>query len=78
MIPLTRLNDKVFFLNEDYFEIVESTPDTIVTLADGKKYVVKEKPQEIQRLIMKNRAMVMAEKENLIRNGFCIGEGEDG
>lgn len=78
MIPLTRINDKVFFLNEDFFEVVEETPDTVVTMIDGKKYVVKEKPEVIQILIMRNRARIQAEKERLIQTGFQLGDEIDG
>ena len=31
-----------FVLNSDLIERIDSTPDTVVTLVDGKKYVVAE------------------------------------
>ena len=42
MILLTRLSGSVFVLNADLIERLDSTPDTVVTLVDGKKYVVAE------------------------------------
>ena len=37
MIVLTRLNGHAFALNPDLIERAESTPDTVITLVDGKK-----------------------------------------
>ncbi|KGG80749.1 flagellar FlbD family protein [Caloranaerobacter azorensis] len=47
MIVLKRINGKEFVLNSDLIEFVEATPDTIVTLTDGKKIVVKETVEEV-------------------------------
>ena len=47
MIELTRLNDVKFAVNSDHIEIIEETPDTVVTLMNGHKYVVKERVKEI-------------------------------
>ncbi len=42
MIYVTRLNGKAFALNPDLMEIMEETPDTVITLTGGNKYVVSE------------------------------------
>jgi len=42
MIKLTRLNNEIFVLNSDHIENIESTPDTVITLSNGKKIVVSE------------------------------------
>ena len=42
MIEVTRLNGKHFVLNADLIETLEETPDTVVTLTTGHKYLVKE------------------------------------
>ena len=47
MITLTRLSGSVFVLNSDLIERIDSTPDTVITLVDGKKYVVSESLEEI-------------------------------
>ncbi len=51
MIDLTRVNGKPFTLNSDLIEIVEETPDTVVTLTNGKKIIVKESRQDIKNLV---------------------------
>ncbi|WP_069649604.1 flagellar FlbD family protein [Caloranaerobacter ferrireducens] len=47
MVILKRINGKEFVLNSDLIEFVEATPDTIVTLTNGKKIVVKETVEEV-------------------------------
>jgi len=47
MIHVTRINGKKLVLNADLIESMESTPDTVITLMGGNKYVVAEKPEEI-------------------------------
>ena len=40
MIRLTRLSGSELYLNADLICSVEAHPDTVVTLVDGKHYVV--------------------------------------
>jgi flagellar protein FlbD len=47
MIELTRIKGAKFALNPDQIEIMEETPDTVVTLLNGHKYIVTEKMSEI-------------------------------
>ena len=42
MIYVTRLNEKTFALNPDLIETMEETPDTVITLTGGNKYVVSD------------------------------------
>ena len=60
MITLTRLSGSVFALNSDLIERVDSTPDTIITLVDGKKYVVAESMSEVIAIVRAHRAEVVA------------------
>ena len=59
MIKLTGLNNRVLYLNPDLFEKLEVTPDTVITLSNGKKYVVKESPDEVIELIIQFRRKYM-------------------
>ncbi|AEE15417.1 flagellar FlbD family protein [Thermodesulfobium narugense DSM 14796] len=52
MIKLTKLNDAEFILNSDLIESIESSPDTTITLFTGKKFMVKETPEEIVEKII--------------------------
>ncbi|WAM32109.1 flagellar FlbD family protein [Caldicellulosiruptor naganoensis] len=47
MIKLRRINNKEFVVNADFIEFVEATPDTVITLTNGVKLVVKESVDEV-------------------------------
>lgn len=47
MVILTKLNTQNFALNSDLIETIEETPDTVITMTNGNKYVVKETTQEV-------------------------------
>ena len=61
MITLTRLSGTVFLLNPDLTERVVSTPDTVIHLVDGKKYVVAESMREVLSSIVSYRGEVVAQ-----------------
>jgi len=60
MIMVTRRNGSAFALNPDLIERVEATPDTVITLVAGTKYVVSESVQEIIDEIRDFRAAILA------------------
>ena len=49
MISVTRLNNQPLVLNADLIKTVESTPDTLITLVNGDRMMVKESMEEIVR-----------------------------
>ena len=49
MISVTRLNDQPLVLNAELIKTVESTPDTLITLINGDRMMVKETMEEIVR-----------------------------
>ena len=60
MITLTRLSGSVFVLNSDLIERIDCTPDSVVTLIDGKKYVVTESLEAIVEAVRAYRGQVIA------------------
>lgn len=60
MIILTRLNGGEFALNPDLIERADSTPDTVLTLTDGTKYVVAESVRDVLVRMRDFRASVIA------------------
>ena len=60
MILLTRLAGPPFALNPDLIERVEATPDTVVTLIGGTKYVVVESIDELLEKVRDYRGQVIA------------------
>ena len=60
MIKLTKFNSEVnkkgiFILNAEVIETIEETPDTVVTLINGKKLIVDEPIDEVVRRVMAYR-----------------------
>ncbi|MCI8769816.1 MAG: flagellar FlbD family protein [Lachnospiraceae bacterium] len=51
MIDVTRLNGKEVTINCELIEMVEETPDTVITLTTGKKIIVKESRQMVKNLV---------------------------
>ena len=51
MIEVTRLNGTQILVNADLIELVEETPDTVITFTTGRKIIVKESRQEIRNLV---------------------------
>jgi flagellar protein FlbD len=49
MITVTRLDRRVIVLNADLIKMIESTPDTIITLLNGDTVVVRETLDEVVR-----------------------------
>ena len=60
MIKLTKFSSDankkgVFILNAEVIETIEETPDTVVTLVNGKKLIVDEPMDEVVRRVMAYR-----------------------
>ncbi|HTA71261.1 MAG TPA: flagellar FlbD family protein [Bryobacteraceae bacterium] len=59
MIQLTRLNHVPLIVNSDLIEHVEVTPDTVIALTTGQKFLVLESAEEVvERVIQFRRAIV--------------------
>jgi flagellar protein FlbD len=69
VIHLTRLNGQGFVLNPDLILKAETTPDTIVTLVDGTRYVVEEPIDVLAERVLRYRASVVAVARELTAAG---------
>ncbi|MDR1692641.1 MAG: flagellar FlbD family protein [Oscillospiraceae bacterium] len=58
MVMVTRLNGKEFYINPDLIQFLEETPDTVITLSDGKKLVAREKAETIIERIIQYRTEI--------------------
>ncbi|MDD2480753.1 MAG: flagellar FlbD family protein [Lutispora sp.] len=68
MIKVTRLNGKEYYINFDLIETIEETPDTVLTLRDGKKYVVTETTDEILNRIIDFKRKIFTNENLLIKD----------
>ena len=69
MIEVTKINGVKVLVNPDLIELVEETPDTVLTLTTGRKIIVKESRQQIKSLVKSYKREIMetgfeAENEN--------------
>lgn len=58
MIRLTSFKGKTFYLNPDLLYRIDETPDTVLTLTDGKNLIVKETASEVVDLIIAYRQLI--------------------
>ncbi len=65
MIVLRRLGGQLIALNPDLIERVETTPDTVVTLVDEKKFLIEESLEDVLRLIVDYRAYIIARSRDI-------------
>ena len=65
MIRLTKLNKTSFVLNSDLIETMENTPDTIITLINGKKYVVTESIDEVVHKVIQYKGSIFEYKNDI-------------
>jgi flagellar protein FlbD len=65
VILLTRLGGAPFALNPDLIERADRTPDTVITLVDGTKYLVSESLPELIELVIAFRASVLLASQRL-------------
>jgi flagellar protein FlbD len=60
MIQLTRLNGNPMVLNSDLIKTAEASPDTMLTLINGEKLIVREDCTEVTERVLAYRARLLA------------------
>jgi flagellar protein FlbD len=60
MINLTRLNHEDFVVNADLIELIETTPDTVLTMTTGHRIMVRETPPEVVGRVLAFRHRIAA------------------
>ena len=58
MIAVTRLDGSEILLNEDLIESIEQTPDTVLSLINGHKLMVRDAPSELVQRMVEFRRLV--------------------
>jgi len=66
MIVVTRLHGGRFAVNPDLVQRVETTPDTVITLVDGTKYIVSETLEELVEAMTDARARIIARAQAFV------------
>jgi flagellar protein FlbD len=81
MIALQRLNGTSFVLNVDLIETLEATPDTVITLTNGKKIMVRNGIDDVVRKVVKykqlcNRSVTVVHRTDQQEAADRTGAGE--
>jgi flagellar protein FlbD len=61
MIRLTRINHAELVVNADLIEHVETTPDTVLTMTTGQKFLVLESVEEVIHKVIAFRKAIAAQ-----------------
>lgn len=75
MIRVTRFNRSTVYLNATLIETVEATPDTVISLITGKKFVVSESVSEVLDMIQtfyRNVGLVAVQARQLNAEGTDV------
>jgi flagellar protein FlbD len=60
LIRLTRLNGSSIALNSDLIKFVENAPDTVITLINGEKMLVRESTEDLIHKLIEFRRSVLS------------------
>jgi flagellar protein FlbD len=77
MIQLTRLNHVPLIVNSDLIEHVEVTPDTVVALTTGQKFLVLESAEDVVERVIQFRRAILAAGCPLKKDQELDSEGPD-
>ncbi|MCM1268461.1 MAG: flagellar FlbD family protein [Bacteroidales bacterium] len=61
MVEVTKINGVKVLINPDLLELVEETPDTVLSFTTGRKIIVKESRQEVKNLVKSYRKDIFAD-----------------
>lgn len=62
MINVTGMNHEKFILNADHIEKIEEVPETIITLTNGRKYIILESVEEVMTAVIKYKNKIFTYK----------------
>ena len=62
MIDVTGMNHQKFILNADHIEKIEEVPETIITLTNGRKYLVLESIDDVRNEVIRYKNKIFTYK----------------
>ncbi len=63
MIKLEKLNGTMVVVNAELIESVEAGPDTVINLATGNRYLVKNPVEDVIALVVEYKKKVYSERK---------------
>ena len=64
MIKVHRINDSELVVNAELIEFIEAIPDTIITMTNGQKIMVKESPDDVIAMVRKYKMRILGERHD--------------
>jgi flagellar protein FlbD len=63
MIALHKLNGSLVTINADLIETIEATPDTVISLSSGNRFVVRENVEEVVARVIEYQRKINVPKQ---------------
>ncbi len=60
MIKVTKMGGEELTINADLIESIQSTPDTVITLTNGKKILVRDEEDEVVKKVIKYKREIFS------------------
>lgn len=76
MILVKKINKDEFYINPTLIETIEKTPDSVITLINGKKYIVADTMEEILNSIMEYYKKVGSVSPQIQLNSYDFNENK--
>jgi len=77
MIKVRKISKEEFYLNPSLIEIIEKTPDTMITLINKKKYIVSDTIGELLEKITEYYKVVGLTSPQITFHSYDFEEGDD-
>jgi flagellar protein FlbD len=58
MIAVTRLDGSSLLLNDDLIESIEQTPDTVLSLVNGHRIMIRDDPAQLMQRVIDFKRVV--------------------
>jgi flagellar protein FlbD len=76
MIRLTRINHVPLVLNADLIEHIEITPDTVIAMTSGQKFMVLESADEVIERVIQFRRSILSRDEPVVIRAEALSTGD--
>ena len=78
MIRLTRINHVPLVLNADLIEHIEITPDTVIAMTSGQKFMVLESADVVIERVIEFRRAILERDQPEVVHTYLAGRGRSG
>lgn len=66
MLKLSKINGKEFYVNPEMIKAVEKNGDTILTLSNQERILIRQSPEEICALFMNYKKQLSQRQESIL------------